>query len=60
MELDLGNETAVQVTLEAQAVVQRDRTAVNDVKSGPSGKGGVALWIGPGTVAHFRNLVVTQ
>src|SRR5882762_2331309 len=30
----------------------------NDVKSGPSGKGGVALWIGPGTVAHFRNLVV--
>jgi hypothetical protein len=39
---------------------QRDRTAVNDVKSGPSGKGGVALWIGPGTVAHFRNLVVTQ
>ena len=32
---------------------------VNDVKSGPSGKGGVALWIGPGTVAYFRNLVVT-
>jgi hypothetical protein len=32
---------------------------VNDVKSGPSGKGGVALWIGPGTVAHFRDLVVT-
>lgn len=32
---------------------------VNDVKSGPSAKGGVALWIGPSTVAHFRNLVVT-
>jgi hypothetical protein len=32
---------------------------VNDVKSGPSAKGAVALWIGPGTVAHFRNLVVT-
>src|ERR1041385_5730572 len=32
---------------------------VNDVKSGPSGKGGVALWIGPGMVAHFRDLVVT-
>lgn len=32
---------------------------VNDVKSGPSASGGVALWIGPGTVAHFRNLVVT-
>lgn len=32
---------------------------VNDVKSGPSAKGAVALWIGPGTIAHFRNLVVT-
>jgi hypothetical protein len=33
---------------------------VNDVKSGPAAAGGVALWIGPGTVAHFRNLVVRQ
>jgi hypothetical protein len=33
---------------------------VNDVKSGASGRGGVALWLGPGTVAHFRNVVVTQ
>lgn len=32
---------------------------VNDVKSGASARGGVALWIGPGTIAHFRNLVVT-
>jgi hypothetical protein len=31
---------------------------VNDVKSGPTAKGGVALWIGPGTVAHFRELTV--
>src|SRR5262249_27410603 len=30
---------------------------VNDVKSGAQGKGSIALWIGPGTVAHFRNLV---
>lgn len=33
---------------------------VNDVKSGRSASGSVALWIGPGTVAHFRNLVVTR
>jgi len=33
---------------------------VNDLKSGANGKGGVALWIGPGTVAHFRNLTVTS
>jgi len=31
---------------------------VNDVKSGPNRTGAVALWIGPGTVAHFRNLSV--
>jgi hypothetical protein len=31
---------------------------VNDVKSGASGKGAVALWLGPGTIAHFRNLRV--
>lgn len=31
---------------------------VNDMKSGAQGKGGVALWIDLGTVAHFRNLVV--
>lgn len=32
---------------------------VNDVKSGASARGAVALWIGPGTVAHFRNVTVT-
>jgi hypothetical protein len=31
---------------------------VNDVKSGVDAKGAVALWIEPGTVAHFRNLTV--
>jgi hypothetical protein len=32
---------------------------VNDVKSGAGAKGAVALWLGPGTVAYFRNLTVT-
>ena len=31
---------------------------VNDVKTGASAKGALALWLGPGTVAHFRNLTV--
>jgi hypothetical protein len=31
---------------------------VNDVKSGAQRKGAVALWLGPSTVAHFRNLTV--
>ena len=33
---------------------------VNDVKSGALGSGAVALWLGPGTIAHFRDLRVTS
>jgi hypothetical protein len=32
---------------------------VHDLKTGPTAKGAVALWIDVGTQAHFRNLVVT-
>jgi hypothetical protein len=32
---------------------------VNDLKTGATATGAVALWIGPGTIAHFRNLTVT-
>jgi len=32
---------------------------VNDVKSGATAKVAVSLWLGPGTIAHFRNLIVT-
>jgi len=32
---------------------------VNDVKSGATARGGVALWTGPGSVGHFRNVVIT-
>ena len=31
---------------------------VNDVKSGANATGAVALWLGAGTIAHFRNLNV--
>jgi hypothetical protein len=31
---------------------------VNDLKLGP-GDGGIALWIGPGTEAHFANMVIS-
>jgi hypothetical protein len=31
---------------------------VNDVKSGADRSGAVALWLGPGTVAHFRSVTV--
>lgn len=32
---------------------------VNDVKTGAQGRGAVALWIGPGSVAHFRDVRVS-
>jgi hypothetical protein len=37
---------------------QQPTLIVNDVKSGANRSGAVALWVGPGTVAHFRNLTV--
>ncbi len=33
---------------------------VNDVKSGPDGKGAVALWFEGSTVAHYANLEVSH
>ena len=33
---------------------------VHDVKSGAHARGAIALWIGSGTVAHFRDLRVTS
>ncbi len=32
---------------------------VNDVKSGATGKGAVALWFEGSTIAHYRNLTIT-
>lgn len=65
--VDLLPDTWMNIRIEARdaqaRLYVRDQPQpvliVNDVKSGASAKGAVALWIGPGTVAHFRNLVVT-
>ena len=38
----------------------RPTLVVNDVKSGAQGTGAVALWVGPGTIAHFRNVTVRK
>jgi hypothetical protein len=37
---------------------QQPTLIVNDVKSGAQGTGAVALWVGPGTIAHFRNVTI--
>ena len=33
---------------------------VNDLKLGASASGPIGLWIGPGTVAHFANIRITE
>lgn len=33
---------------------------VNDVKTGAQGTGAVALWVGPGAIAHFRNVTIRK
>jgi hypothetical protein len=38
---------------------QQPTLIVNDVKTGAQGTGEIALWLDAGTVAHFRNLMVT-
>src|SRR5215467_10613905 len=39
---------------------QRQPTlVVNDLKTGAMTSGGIALWIGSGTIAYFRNVVIT-
>ncbi len=64
--VDLVPDTSTKIRIEvrgAQAKLyvhdqQQPVMIVNDLKSGTTASGAVALWIGPGTVAHFRNLVV--
>jgi hypothetical protein len=38
---------------------QQPTLVVDDLKQGPS-QGKIALWVGPGTVAHFSNLRVSK
>lgn len=65
--VDLEPDTWTKIRIEVRGTQARlfvhdqrqPALIVNDVKSGASGMGAVALWIGPGTIAHFRNLIVT-
>ena len=50
-----GTQARLYVNDQAQPTL-----IVNDVKTGADGKGGVALWIGAGTIGHFRDLRVDR
>lgn len=50
--------SGLRVTEPADGQNPDEDKLINDLK--PAGQtGAVALWIGPGTVAHFRNLSIT-
>jgi hypothetical protein len=54
IKIDVGGERA-RLYIHDQ---EQPTLIVNDLKTGAQGKGGVALWLDRGTVAHFRNLSV--
>lgn len=63
-DLVLGEWTQVKVTVAGDKARlylhgnEQPTLLVNDLKL-PASSGALGLWIGPGTVAHFRNLKVT-
>ncbi|MDX2153088.1 MAG: family 16 glycoside hydrolase [Bryobacteraceae bacterium] len=64
-DLAPGEWTRVKITVKGDKArlyvngVEQPSLMVNDLKLGAGAKGGIALWIGPGTLAHFSNLRVT-
>jgi hypothetical protein len=56
IKIDVRGDTARLYVHDAE----QPTLIVNDVKSGASAAGRVALWVGSETVAHFRNLTVTR
>jgi len=65
VDLEPGTWTRIRIEVHgAQALLyvhgqSRPTLIVNDVKSGAGGSGAIALWINPGTIAHFRDLRIT-
>lgn len=66
VDLEAGRWTHVRIVVAgASARLHVDGTLqptliVNDLKHGAEAKGGVALWIGPGTLAHFSGVRISS
>jgi hypothetical protein len=64
VDLVPGQWTKVRIEVDGQRARlyvhgnEQPTLIVDDVKSGANASGGVALWLEPGTEAHFRNLTV--
>lgn len=65
VDLVPGEWTRVKIEVQGEKArlyvhgAEQPTLIVNDLKLGPGQKGGIGLMIGPGTDAHFANLVVT-
>lgn len=66
VDLEVGKWTKVKIEVKGSTarLFVHDATQptliVSDLKHGENLKGSIGLWIGPGTEAHFRNLVITK
>ena len=63
LDLVPGEWTKVKVVVDDKAKLYVNGSAqptlvVNDLKQ-PRAAGAIALWVGPGTIAHFANLRIT-
>ncbi len=66
VDLEVGKWTKVKIEVQDSVAklyvhgATQPTLIVNGLMLGANKKGSIGLWIGPGTDAHFRNLVVTK
>jgi hypothetical protein len=65
VDLAVGEWTKVKIEVEGEKArlyvhgQTQPTLLINDLKYRPSQAGSIGLWVGPGTEAYFRNLVIT-
>ncbi len=65
VDLEMNTWTRIRIEVEGTEArlfvhgAPQPALVVQDVKSGATARGGVALWIGPHTIGHFRDLRIT-
>ena len=65
VDLEPGRWTRIRIVVQGTSArlyvhgQSQPSLIVNDVKTGAAGSGAIALWINPGTIAHFRDLRIT-
>ena len=66
VDLEVGTWTKIKIEVQGNTAklfvhnASQPTLIVSDLKQGADAKGSIGLWIGPGTEAHFRNLVITK